>query len=63
MSSEINQIKGEYSKKREKNLWVKPVITPIETKKIRQEEVELYYRMMEDPEIFQRIADSGGSGA
>ena len=63
MSSEINQIKGEYSKKKKKNLWVKPVITPIETKKIRQEEVELYYRMMEDPEIFQRIADSGGSGA
>jgi len=59
MSSEINQIKGEYSKKREKNLWVKPVITPIETKKIRQEEVELYYRMLEDPEIFRQLANSG----
>ena len=50
-------------RKDEKKTWVKPKIILIEPEKIRQEEVELYYRMMEDPEIFQRIADSGGSGA
>lgn len=61
MSSEINQIKGECSKKREKNLWVKPVITPIETKKILQDEVELYYRIMEDAELFKYLGDSGAN--
>ena len=59
MIIEINQLKGECSKKKEKKTWVKPTITQIEAKKIRQEEVELYYRMMEDPEIFQRLASSG----
>lgn len=59
MSIENNQFKGEYSKKREKNLWVKPVITTIESEKIRQEEAELYYRMMDDPEIFRQMANSG----
>ena len=46
------------ARKDEKKIWVKPKITLIETEKIRQEEVELYYRMMDNPEIFQRLTNS-----
>lgn len=63
MTSENNYQQGKPSAENEKKTWVKPAITPIEHEKIRQEEVELYYRMMEDPEIFQRLADSGGGSA
>ena len=46
------------ARKDEKKTWVKPKITLIEHEKIRQEEVELYYRMMDNPEIFQRLNGS-----
>ena len=46
------------ARKEEKMTWVKPAITLIELEKIRQEEVELYYRMMDNPEIFQRLTNS-----
>ena len=46
------------ARKEEKKTWVKPKITLIEHEKIRQEEVELYYRMLEDPKIFQRLTGS-----
>ncbi len=63
MTSRNNYPSPKKSTSAEKKNWMKPVITPIEQEKIQQEEVELYYRMMDDPEIFQRIFDSGGGSA
>ena len=50
------------ARKEEKKTWVKPKITLIEPEKIRQDEVELYYRMIEDPKIFLKLSDSGPQG-
>ena len=60
MTSKTYYTKGKFSAKPEKKPWVKPVITQIEQENIRQDEVELYYRLTEDPKIFLRIAGSGG---
>ena len=58
MTSENNYQQVKPSAENEKKTWVKPAITLIELEKIRQEEVELYYRMMDNPEIFQRLTNS-----
>ena len=60
MTSKTNYFKRKFSKKPDKKPWIKPAILQIEHEKIRQDEVELYYRMIEDPKIFLRIAGSGG---
>ena len=59
MTSKNNYDTGKFTAEPEKKTWRRPTITPIEPKKIQQEEVEMYYRMMEDPEIFRQIANSG----
>lgn len=59
MSVGNNQFKGECSLRKERKTWVKPEILQIEQKKIRQEEVELYYRMMDDPKVFRLMDNSG----
>ena len=61
MSSKNYYELGKSTRKEEKKTWLKPAITLIETEKIRQEEVELYYRMMEDPDMFRLIQNSGGA--
>lgn len=43
-----------------KETWVKPELFLIEVNKIKQEEMETWLRMMEDPEVFQRITGSSG---
>ncbi|MFN7198670.1 MAG: hypothetical protein ACK5VM_00610 [Bacteroidota bacterium] len=43
-----------------KETWTKPALILIEVNKIKQEEMENWLRMMEDPEVFQRLTSSGG---
>lgn len=59
MTGENNCATGKSTVELVKKSWMKPVITPIEPKKIRQEEVELYYRMMDDPNLFRLMENSG----
>lgn len=45
----------------EKKTWVQPLLTDINIRLIKQQEEELFLQMLGDPEIFQRLAGSGGS--
>jgi hypothetical protein len=45
-----------------KETWTKPALILIEVNKIKQEEMENWLRMMEDPEVFQRIITSSPDG-
>jgi hypothetical protein len=45
-----------------KETWTKPALILIEVNKIKQEEMENWLRMMEDPEVFQRIVTSSPDG-
>lgn len=58
MTSKDNYSSSKPSVVREKKNWIKPAIIPIEQEKIRQEDVELYYRMMDNPDFFQRLTSS-----
>ena len=59
MTSKNNYSTGKFSAEADKKPWIKPAILQIEHEKIRQDEVELYYQMMEDPENFQKMTPSG----
>jgi len=43
-----------------KETWTKPALILIEVEKIKQEEMENWLRIINDPEAFQRLAESGG---
>ncbi len=43
-----------------KETWTKPALILIEVNKIKQEEMENWLRIINDPEVFQRLAESGG---
>ena len=43
-----------------KETWTKPALILIEVNKIKQEEMENWLRLLNDPEAFQRLVDSGG---
>jgi hypothetical protein len=47
---------------RPKETWTKPALILIEVNKIKQEEMENWLRMMEDPEVFRTLTLSGGDG-
>ncbi|MFN5345003.1 MAG: hypothetical protein ACK5BU_06300 [Bacteroidota bacterium] len=42
-----------------KETWTKPALILIEVNKIKQEEMENWLRMMEDPEVFRLMELSG----
>lgn len=42
-----------------KETWTKPELILIEVNKIKQEEMENWLRMMEDPEVFRLMELSG----
>ena len=44
-----------------KETWTSPELILIEVNKIKQEEVENWSRMLDDPEMFQRLTGSGGA--
>ena len=45
-----------------KETWTKPELILIEVNKIKQEEMENWLRMIEDPEVFRTLTLSGGDG-
>jgi len=43
-----------------KKTWITPKVIEINTNQIKQEEMENWLRMLNDPEAFQRITGSNG---
>jgi hypothetical protein len=43
-----------------KETCIKPELILIEVNKIKQEEAEAWLKMLEDPEVFQRLTGSNG---
>jgi hypothetical protein len=43
-----------------KETWTKPALIVVEVNKIKQEEADAWLRIINDPEAFQRLVDSGG---
>ena len=54
---------GKNQKTIQKKTWIQPAITDIDVQLVKQQEEELFLQMLGDPEIFQRLADSGGGSA
>lgn len=57
--SKNKYLQGKIQKITEKKTWIQPVITDIDVQLVKQQEEELFLQMLGDPEIFQRLADSG----
>ena len=45
-----------------KETWTKPELILIEVNKIKQEEMENWLRVLNDPEAFKMLPSSGGDG-
>jgi hypothetical protein len=59
MTSKNNNSIKKILKKVEKKTWVQPMIAEINVSAVKQQEEELYLKMLADPEIFRLIEDSG----
>ncbi len=51
---------GENTYPMDKKLWETPTITEMNVKKIREEEMENYLRLINNEELFLRISGSDG---
>jgi len=43
-----------------KETWITPKVIEINTNQIKEEEMENWLRILNDPEAFQRLNESGG---
>jgi hypothetical protein len=60
MTSKNNYSLEKNPKLAEKKTWTQPMIAEINVNAVKQQEEELYLQMLSDPELFQRLSDSGG---
>lgn len=45
-----------------KETWITPEVIEINTNQIKEEEIENWLRMLNDPEAFKMLPSSGGDG-